>query len=179
MLGMRHQIRHLAGRGLGLLSMSALLAFACFPVLASAADSSEIEYSDAPPPKIEGKGPRKKPATSPGTSGGGSEQSATRSGSTGDPGSDRKSSTDESGGAPAQKDGDGKGGGPDVGKGDEVAGQPQAIDVSPTSTDDDGSSPLVPILIALAVLAAISIGAVVMRRRRDSEPGSPVSPEAS
>jgi len=38
----------------------------------------------------------------------------------------------------------------------------------------------VPILIAIAALAAISIGAVVWRRRRsrDSGSGTPVSPEA-
>lgn len=48
-----------------------------------------------------------------------------------------------------------------------------------TSSDDGGSSsPLVPILIAIAVLAAISIGVVVMRQRR-RDPGTPVSPKAS
>jgi len=36
----------------------------------------------------------------------------------------------------------------------------------------------VPILIALAVLAAISAGAVMMRQRRQS-PGSPASSKAS
>ena len=43
-----------------------------------------------------------------------------------------------------------------------------------------GSSPLVPILIAIAVLAAISIGAVVYRQRRQGSggTGSPVSPNA-
>jgi hypothetical protein len=179
MLGMRHRIRHLAGRGLGLLSMSALLAFACFPVLAQA-DSSELEYRDAPPPEYE-KTPNKNPATPPKT--GGPGQSPTSPGSTDDGNSGRKSATDESGGAPAHKGGGGKGGpGPQAdrgGKGDKNGGQPKAIDATPTSTEDGGSSPLVPILIALAVLAAISIGAVVMRRRRDSEPGSPVSPGAS
>jgi hypothetical protein len=40
-----------------------------------------------------------------------------------------------------------------------------------------GSSPLVPILIAVAVLAAISIGAVVLRQRRT--PSAPVSPNAN
>jgi hypothetical protein len=49
--------------------------------------------------------------------------------------------------------------------------------VTPASSDG-GSSPLVPILIAVAVLAAIAIGAVVYRQRRqgDAEGGTP-SPE--
>lgn len=47
-------------------------------------------------------------------------------------------------------------------------------------TDDDGSSPLVPILIAIAALAAISIGAVVIRQRRQrGDSGAQVSPKAS
>jgi hypothetical protein len=172
MLGMDHRIRHLAGRGLGLLSMSALLAFACFPVLAQA-DSSELEYRDAPPAEFK-KTPNKNPANSPKTGG----QSATSPGSTGDSDSGGKSN-DESGAIAGQKDGGGKGGpGSQTGKGDKSGVQPKAIGSIPTSTDD-GSSPLAPILIALAVLAAISIGAVVMRRRRESGPGSPVSPEAS
>lgn len=48
-------------------------------------------------------------------------------------------------------------------------------------TDDGGSSPLVPILIAIAVLAAISV-AVVMIRQRRQRPGGPkptASPEAN
>lgn len=47
-----------------------------------------------------------------------------------------------------------------------------------SSSSDDGSSPLVPILIAVAVLAAISIGAFYYRQRRQ-EPGSTVSPNAN
>jgi MYXO-CTERM domain-containing protein len=39
------------------------------------------------------------------------------------------------------------------------------------STDSGGSSPLVPILIAVAVLAAISVGAVLVRQRRGSAGG--------
>jgi hypothetical protein len=35
----------------------------------------------------------------------------------------------------------------------------------------------VPILIAIVVLAAISVGAMVYRRRRGAGPGSSVSPE--
>jgi len=46
-------------------------------------------------------------------------------------------------------------------------------------TDDEGSSPLLPILIAIAVLAAVSVGVVMFRqRRRGGAPGSSVSPEA-
>jgi hypothetical protein len=184
MLGIRHQIRPLAGARLGLLSVFALMAFACFPALGAAVncpgDSSAVEYCDAPPPEYE-KTPKKNPATSQKT--GGPGQSATSPGSIEESNSGRKSSTDESGGGgiPAHKDGGGKGGpGPQAEGGDKPQKQPVAIDATPTSTDDDGgSSPLAPILIALAVLAAISIGAVVMRRRRDPESGSPISPEAS
>jgi MYXO-CTERM domain-containing protein len=47
-----------------------------------------------------------------------------------------------------------------------------------TAEDDGGSSPLVPILIAIGVLAAISLGVVWFRRQR-STPGDPVSSKAS
>jgi hypothetical protein len=40
-----------------------------------------------------------------------------------------------------------------------------------------GSSPLVSVLIAIAVLAAISIGAVARRRRRDDDPGRFSAPD--
>jgi hypothetical protein len=46
------------------------------------------------------------------------------------------------------------------------------------SHSSGSSSPLVPILIVIAALAAISIGAVVYRGRR-TRTGSPVSPKAS
>ncbi len=55
-------------------------------------------------------------------------------------------------------------------------GQPPASE----SAADDSSSPLVPILIAIAALAAISIGVIVIRQRRQRDaPGAPVSPKAS
>ena len=41
------------------------------------------------------------------------------------------------------------------------------------SADDGGSSPLVPILIAVAVLAAISIAALLIRQRRQRDGSSP------
>lgn len=62
---------------------------------------------------------------------------------------------------------------------DNVAvGEPTPVANSAQPSDDGGSSsPLVPILIAIAALAAISIGAVVIRQRRGS--GGQVSPKAS
>lgn len=53
------------------------------------------------------------------------------------------------------------------------AAQPLAV-APAAETDDGGSSPLVPILIAVALLAAISIGYFLYRQRRQG-PGSPVS----
>ncbi len=51
----------------------------------------------------------------------------------------------------------------------------QPLPVTAAETDSDGgSSPLVPILIAVAVLAAISVGYFLYRQRRQSA-GSPVS----
>jgi cobalamin biosynthesis Mg chelatase CobN len=62
-------------------------------------------------------------------------------------------------------------------------GRQRAIEVTPieptSSTSDGDSSPLVPILIAIAVLAAISVGAFYYRQRRQDEAGSPISPNAS
>jgi len=53
-----------------------------------------------------------------------------------------------------------------------------AVPLETTSAEsDDGSSPLVPILIAVAVLAAISVGTVLYRQRRGSDGG--FSPNAS
>lgn len=51
----------------------------------------------------------------------------------------------------------------------------QPLATSPAETESDGgSSPLVPILIAVAILAAASIGYLVYRQRRPGS-GSPVS----
>jgi hypothetical protein len=178
MLETRHQIRQWGDRALGLLSMSALLAFALFPAVSNAEDSSGIQYSDAPP-TVTGKVTRESPQGSSSTDRGrdGSRQSSTRPGSNAD-GKSGDGSRVEGGAGPGG--GDGGSGGEGKQQGDAPAGQaPGSLDVAPASTDDGGGSPLVPILIALAVLAAISIGAVAMRRKRqDSDPASPVSPEA-
>jgi cobalamin biosynthesis Mg chelatase CobN len=186
-----HGTRHLAAAGWGrsfalLSSVLALLAFACFPIFAQAAsvpeyevaepcatgscpkDSNEIQTRSAPPDKS--------PKGGGGQSGAVEDESAGQAGSGGPP-SNGKSS--KSRGSDAGSDRDKRQGSP----GDGSGGKPQApLEGSPTAatTSDDGSSPLVPILIAIAVLAAISIGVVLMRQRRGpDEPAAPVSPKAS
>jgi len=113
-------------------------------------------------------------------------KSSTPSGSSGGGGSAEGESSDKSGAGAAGKDGgsggqggagNGPGGKSDVGTGRAIAAPDQA-----RSAQDDGSSPLVPILIVLAVLAAVSIGVVTMRGRGQGGPpggdSSRISPEA-
>lgn len=60
------------------------------------------------------------------------------------------------------------------------AAQALPVTTSATQSSDSDSSPLVPILIAIAVLAAASIGYFLYRQRRQGPPGSSVSsPKAS
>lgn len=116
-------------------------------------------------------------------------KSSTPSGSSGGGGKSAggDSADGSSGGGAAGKGGggDGQGGqgaGPggksDLGRGQAIA----APDPTRASRDDDGDSPIVPILVGLAVLAAASIGVVTMRRGRQGGPpggdSSRVSPEA-
>lgn len=55
----------------------------------------------------------------------------------------------------------------------------QASGVPVSHKSDGGSSPLAPILIAIAVLAAISLGTVLYRQRRQRSGSQPISPKAS
>lgn len=60
------------------------------------------------------------------------------------------------------------------------AGQKTPAAVKSQSSDNGGSSPLVPILIAIAVLAAISVAVVMIRQRRQRRgPTTTASPEAN
>ncbi len=69
-------------------------------------------------------------------------------------------------GSPGNGSGNGQGQG-----GKQSSGAPQGQAGEPVSSkDSSSSSPLVPILIAIAALAAISIGAVVIRQRRQRRP---------
>jgi cobalamin biosynthesis Mg chelatase CobN len=155
------------------------LAFALVPG-AAVAEVGIPQYRDAPP-TVTGKTTDGNSAPGANAGGGtnGSDQSSTPPGSDGG-GKSKDGDGDETGGAAGGGDGKGKGGA--AGGGAEKAGDEAGLpgtDSAQTSTDDGGSSPLVPILIALAVLAAISVGVVAMRKRReDAESGAPASPEA-
>ncbi|MGH2974265.1 MAG: hypothetical protein ACRDLL_05265 [Solirubrobacterales bacterium] len=74
------------------------------------------------------------------------------------------------------------GGGPNGSAGAHVQTNGQSnVTGQPASSSGGGSSPLIPILIAILALAAISVGAVMYRQRRG--PGGsatgPASPKAS
>lgn len=107
--------------------------------------------------------------------------------------SEASKSDTPSGAAAGGGDDSGQGGGTPSGQGNQAGGgdgqkakngsqdsagninAAQPLEVTPAAeTDSDGSSPLVPILIAVAVLAAISVGYFLYRQRRQG-PGSPVS----
>lgn len=178
-------------------SLLALLAFACFPVLAQA-DSSGIQYSDAPPTATGGKpSQHNTPANSANADGGASvpahtsstpptsSNPSTSSGGNGKGSSVNESpSSDETGSSGSGGSGQGN---PDKGSSKATANHQGDAANSATqqgrnasASSDGGSSPVLPILIAVLALAAISVGAVVIRQRRQrGGPGSPVSPNAN
>jgi cobalamin biosynthesis Mg chelatase CobN len=180
----RHSARATGAPALWLLSTSVLLALVWGGGVAHATDSSGIQYSDVPP-TVTGDNPTKGsarkaiPATSSKADGGAaaprSEGSDSRS-SGGNSSDDQSSSRGEK---PTAGGGDGTGqSSPDAGSTDkrtvaQADGQQLGAGVD---DEDDGSSPLVPILIAVLVLAAIS-GAVVLMRARRAE-GGPGDPDA-
>jgi cobalamin biosynthesis Mg chelatase CobN len=169
-----------------LLSVLALLAFALFPVAASA-DSAGAEYENAVPT------PYGSHHSTPTVVGGGDDKAHASNESGGTPsGGSGGSGSDSSGGSSAGKDpstGSGNGAGEDKSgngstnpqhvKASKDAGGINSLEAVPSPTgesDDGGSSPVVPILIILAVLAAVSVGVVVWQRRRGDTP--PITPKA-
>jgi len=185
MLGSRRHLAHGWDQSVFLLlSVLALLAFALFPVAASA-DSAGAEYQNAVPTPYGGT------HKAPTVVGGGEEDDAHASkegggtGGTG-PGSDGGSSGGGNADTPAtQGSGDGKDGNgsttsqhPNGGKdaAEKKISNLEEVPSPSADSDDSGSSPLVPILIVIALLAAISVGVVVWQRRRGDTP--PITPKA-
>jgi hypothetical protein len=167
------------------------LAFACFPVLARAecTSSSCVQYTESIP-QAEGGNPsthHQTPAHVSKTGGsGGSGPTHSGTGGSGETG------TGENGSSPKQGSGgtDHNAGTPQGKAGGSANGQQNASphqgsrQASPLhtskSSEGGGSSPLVPILIAIAVLAAISVAAVMIRQRRQRRgPSATASPEAN
>ncbi|HEY6732045.1 MAG TPA: hypothetical protein VI039_13600 [Solirubrobacterales bacterium] len=166
--------------------MLVVLAMACFPGLAAAEENSGIQYeTDVPAvPNSEGSNiPSKKHAGGSKTSDE-SNSEASGSNSPGGVSSGGGSGSNTGGtangqGNQAQGGGNGQASGGADAAGDVGGAQKlQTVSSSADQSSDDGSSPLVPVLIAVALLAAISIGAYYYRQRRQ-DPGSPVSPKAS
>jgi hypothetical protein len=190
MFGTRQSLPRARGRSILALSTLALLAFCCLPVLAQAS-SAGYEYQDAVPTPT-GKSPSESNLSggSGSTSGIGSHAGS----GSGDGGSKGGKSSDGAGGS-SEKSGSGANGKNGV---DQQSSQGKdgknTLDVGSKPTNstapgsDGGSSPLIPILIAIVILAGGSVAYVMIKRRRSggepgsSEPGSPdssVSPEAS
>jgi hypothetical protein len=182
----RHPRRRSSGLPAALLlSVLAVLALACAP--AQAREASELQYEPEVPtvPQEERPGGTHHGSNKGGSNGGNEDAEAEKGnvpgygGSGGDNGSQGGGSHNGQGNqAPT-----GNGGQPEAGSvGSGVAlgegNKPTELGEKTSSVSDDGSSPLVPILIAIVVLAAISIGAYYYRQRRQGA-GSSVSPKAS
>lgn len=184
MLGSRHRPARGWDRSVFLLpSVLAVLAFALFPVAASA-DSSGYEYGTETP------SPTGNHKSTPTVVGGGDDEKAhgsTNGGDTstddGGSGSGGSSSDGDAGTGAGMGAGEDKGGNgstkPEHANANKDAGEELGLKTSsPVDPSDDGggSSPLVPILIVIALLAAASVGAVLWQRRRGD---ASVSPKAS
>jgi hypothetical protein len=169
----------------------ALLAFACFPVFAQA-DSVEKQYeTEVPgvPKETKKQNSVEEPKAGDSKDGGytapdTAEETGGESESLGATGGNQGSDGGNKGGAAAGKDAGTSQGSPgngSSGANQTALGEAAPLATSPQPVDDGGSSsPLVPILIAIAALAAISIGAVVIRQRRqDDGSGGQISPKAS
>lgn len=174
MHGMRLRWARHSGRFSALLlSGSVLLAFACFPVVAEA-DSAGTQYENEVPTPT---GTHKVPGPSAQTSavGGGASPRGHKNSGSGGGSSAGGSSSGRGNGGTGQ-------GSPQNGSDKRPSGQLQETGQgsgSAPASAEAGSSPLLPILLAIAALAGISIGVVTMRqRRRRHATGTPVSPKA-
>jgi cobalamin biosynthesis Mg chelatase CobN len=161
----------------------AVLAIACFPGLAQAEENSGIQY-ESEVPTVPSHQSSNIPSNnkSGGTDAPSQSESDSEASSSGTPaGGTGGGNSGQGGGTPSGQSSQGGGGGgqtADSGSqnaaGNVDAAQPLSVAPAAETSSDDGSSPLVPILIAVAILAAISIGYFVYRQRRQGS-GSPVS----
>jgi cobalamin biosynthesis Mg chelatase CobN len=165
----------------------ALLALAAFPVFAHAGSIPEYEVEPETQlphsettvkPKPHG-GQHHASQTEPkaeGSVAGTEKNSKPKSQTSGESESEASTGGTAGGGGPSGNGGNHSGGGPSNGQPESGVGGAQKVantSVKPVSSSGGGSSPIVPILIAVAVLAAISIGVVLYRQRKDdSGPGS-------
>lgn len=188
----RHRPRRSGRLTISLLSVLALVALGCLPALAQAeecTDASCKQYEPEIPTAGNDRGPKPHKAASDdeagaseAPAGAGQQRSSAGESEEGDEkkGAAAAGKGGNGGSGPAGKGGTPAGGG--TGEGSTKLGDEQALGATAqgenASHSDGGSSPLVPILIAIAVLAAISIGAVVYRQRRQGGAGSAVSPNA-
>jgi hypothetical protein len=190
MLGSRRHPAHGLGQSFFvLLSVLALLAFALFPVAASA-DSSGAEYENAipsptgshhsTPTVVGGNGDKEGDKAHASNEGGGTPSGGTGSGSSGGSSAGSDPSTGAGNGAGGGKDGNGSTNPQHANDGKDAGGKQVAnleeVPSSGAGSDDGGSSPVVPILIIVALLAAVSVGVVVWQRRRGGTP--PATPKA-
>lgn len=193
MQGAPHRQARSSARSFFLLpSVLALLALALFPVVAHAESSSGATY-EVEVPNIESK-----PSTGTHNSGKSAthhkssnnptaEGSAAETGGTGSEGSEKgngsseghepkgSSSKEEESHPSTGAGGNGGGNKPNGGGQGEngLSGNtPVAHTGTPHSSSSGGSSPVLPILIAVVVLAAISIGVVLYRQRKSGQGGS-------
>jgi hypothetical protein len=167
-----------------LLSVLAVLAFACSPALAHAEEATGPVYTpEVPTVPTEESSPGGGGHQGGGNGGGGNADMSTSPGGNGAGGGKA-----DAGGGPHNGQGNqgptGNGGQPSGGS-DDAAGSisenKPIVNLGENTAgvgEEDSSSPLVPILIAIVVLAAISIGAYYYRQRRQGA-GSSVSPKAS
>lgn len=172
-----------------LLSALAVLAFACSPALAHAEEATGPVYETEVPTVPQEQSPGGGGGHHNGSPGGGNGGHAKVSNSPGEQGSAGANNPGAGSGGShkgqSNQASEGNTGNPGGGNGNAKNGATGLSDnqqvkpgVNASSTEDESSSPLVPILIAIAVLAAISIGAFYYRQRRQGA-GSSVSPKAS
>jgi hypothetical protein len=190
----RRQVRSSARSVFLLPLVLALLALVAFPVFAHAGPIPEYEVepetelpgsTTSVKPK-EQKGHKTGPETDPAAHGSGAETEKNPESESEPSSEEEESESSKQGGAPGGSESNG--GGKPQGGGEKPHSQkPQSeskvgpsekvvnnTSAKPASSSDSGSgsSPVVPILIAVAVLAAISIGVVLYRQRGDdSGPG--------